>query len=171
MIALLLRLVIDLGNIDKSQQDPVQYIKKVFGSLHGLWLLKTTCPIPPSRYHLEHLGRLLSMLFVWVESVEYASHPKALQIVEPNRKQAISWINKVQKYDLDMYCCCLLPNPPMYARVGHPWNMLTSVTRKDMEILQRIVTLTKNGLVPELVSILLQSGIFSTDMHKLTFHF
>lgn len=152
MILTLFRLTLDLENINNSQHDPVYYIKKVFGSLHGLWLLKTTCPIPPTQYHLEHLGRLLAMLFVWVESVEYVSHPKALEIVKSNRQQAIGWINKVQKYDLDLYCSCLLPNPPMYARVGHPWDMLTSPTRKNMEILQRIVTLTKNNLIPEMVS-------------------
>ena len=78
-----------------DQVETMQYLKKIFRSLHGLWLLKTTCPIPPTSHHLEHLGRLFAMLLVWVESVGYATHPKVRPIVEQSMKQAIQWINKV----------------------------------------------------------------------------
>ncbi|XP_066913207.1 protein unc-79 homolog isoform X2 [Clytia hemisphaerica] len=140
---------LDVEIVDKSQQDLLQYIGKIFTSLHGLLLLQKTCPYPPTVYHLEHLGRLVAMLFVWVESVDYASHHEAVKIVNPNRQQAVAWLNKVAAHDFNFYCSCLLPAPPKHARVGHPWNMLTSVLRKDMEILQRITTLAKYGLVPE----------------------
>lgn len=146
------RLDLDVEIVDKSQQDLLQYIGKIFTSLHGLLLLQKTCPYPPTVYHLEHLGRLVAMLFVWVESVDYASHHEAVKIVNPNRQQAVAWLNKVAAHDFNFYCSCLLPDPPKHARVGHPWNMLTSVLRKDMEILQRIATLAKYGLVPENVS-------------------
>lgn len=151
MILCTYRLTLDVEIVDKSQQDHIQYLGKIFTSLHGLLLLQKTCPYPPTVYHLEHLGRLMAMLFVWVESIDYASHPEAVKIVKPNCQQAVSWLNKVAAHDFNFYCSCLLPDPPRYARVGHPWNMLTSVIRKDMEILQRIATLTTHGLVPEKV--------------------
>lgn len=136
-----------------DQMETMQYLKKIFRSLHGLWLLKTTCPIPPPNTfnHLDHLGRLFAMLLVWVESAGYATHAKVRPIVEQSMKQAITWINKVSDFDQELYCSCLQPDPPMFARVGHPWNMLTSVVRKNLEILQRLVSLNEHRLLPESV--------------------
>ena len=67
-------------------------------------------------------------------------------------KQAITWIKKVLDFDKELYCSCLQPDPPMFARVGHPWSMLTSIVRKNLEILQRLVSLNEHKLIPELVS-------------------
>lgn len=148
------RMGVEMENVfleQSKQQDPMAYLKKIFRSFHGLDLLKTTCPLPPSQFHLEHLTRLIAMLLVWIESVEYATHPKAVPIVKQKKKQAIGWINKILQYDVDLYASCLLPSPPLAARVGHPWELFTSVVRKDLEILQRLVNLTKQELICEQV--------------------
>ena len=133
--------------------EDIQFYTKVTRSLHGSWLLKNLCPIKPNQIHLEHLGRLLGMAFVWVEAVEYVKRPEIVEVVRQSRLQVLQWIRKALQYDPNLYCSCLLPNPPLFARVGHPWSMLSSAVRRDLEILQRLITLCKHDLIPENVSI------------------
>ena len=133
--------------------EDIQFYTKVTRSLHGSWLLKNLCPIKPTQTHLEHMSRLLGMSFVWVEAVEYVKHSQMLELVRQSRLQVLQWIRKVLQYYPDLYRSCLLPNPPLCARVGHPWSMLSSPVRRDLEILQRLITLCKHALIPENVSI------------------
>lgn len=133
--------------------EDIQFYTKVTRSLHGSWLLKNLCPIKPNQIDLKHLERLLGMAFVWVEAVEYVKHSRILELVRQSRLQVLQWIRKVLQYYPNLYCSCLLPNPPPFSRVGHPWSMLSSPVRRDLEILQRLITLCKHALIPENVSI------------------
>ena len=91
------------------------------------------------------------MLFAWLEAVACTSHVnlKIVAIVERYQTQAIDWILRVEKYDFELYCDCLLPLPPIQARVGIPWEALMSNTRQQLEGLQRLSVLVKYGLTPE----------------------
>ena len=131
------------------------YYRNITRSLHGLSLLKALSHIPPSSYNYEHMNRLLSMLFAWLEAVSFKASidVRIVEIVERYQAQAIDWIKKVQNYDFDLYCDCLLPLPPVQARIGLAWGSLMSETRQLQEGLQRISTLAKLGLLPEKVSV------------------
>ena len=147
---------IDLDTISAlqlSDKRDANYYKSITRSLHGLSLLKALSPIPPSSYNYEHMYRLLSMLFAWLETLSFKAniHVRIVEIVERYQTQATDWIEKVQNYDFDLYCDCLLPLPPVQARIGLAWGSLMSETRQLLEGLQRISTLVKLGLLPEKV--------------------
>eukprot|EP00794_Sanderia_malayensis_P019917 gene19917-21865_t len=129
------------------------FYEKITRSLHGLGLLKALSPIPPSTYNYELIGQLLSVLFAWLEAVACTSslHLNVVEIVERDQAQAIEWITKVERYDFELYCDCLLPLPPVQARVGLPWKSLMSRNRQQLEGLQRLSVLVKFGLIPEQV--------------------
>ena len=138
-----------------SDKLDANYYKSITRSLHGLSLLKALSPIPPSVYNYEHMNRLLSMLFAWLEAVSFKTniHVKIVEIVERYQTQAIDWIVAVQNFDFDLYCDCLLPLPPVQARIGLAWGSLMSETRQLHEGLQRLSILVKLGLLPEKVRI------------------
>ena len=146
-----------MNGLQISDKLDANYYKSITRSLHGLSLLKALSPIPPSSYNYEHMYRLLSMLFAWLEAVSFKTsiHVKIVEIVGRYQTQAIDWINKVQCYDFDLYCDCLLPLPPLQARIGLAWGSLISETRQLHEGLQRISTLAKLGLLPEKVSLVM----------------
>lgn len=156
---------IDLDTVCAMQlndkRDP-DYYKRITRSLHGLSLLKALCPIPPSTYNYEHIYRLLSMLFAWLETVAFKAniHVKIVDIVERYQAQAIEWITKVQNYDFHLYCDCLLPMPPVQARIGLAWDSLMSETRQLLEGLQKISSLNRFGLMPEKVIYFPEATLF-----------
>ncbi len=137
-------------DLPKDTKD-TNFYKKITRSLHGLGMLKSLSPIPPSSYSYEHMSQLLSMLFAWLEAVSCTTHMNLMivEIVQRYQKQAISWIEKVRNYDFELYCDCLFPLPPIQARVGLPWQSLMSNNRRQLEGLQRLSVLVGNGLVPE----------------------
>lgn len=137
-----------------SEKRDAHYYERISRSLHGLSLLKALCPIPPSNYNCEHMYRLLSMLFAWLEAVSFKAsiHVHIVEIVDRYQSQAIHWITKVQNDDFYLYCDCLLPMPPVQARIGLGWGSLMSETRQLLEGLQRISSLVRLGLLPETVS-------------------
>eukprot|EP00112_Aurelia_sp_Birch-Aquarium-sp1_P012594 Seg2649.4 transcript_id=Seg2649.4/GoldUCD/mRNA.D3Y31 product="F-actin-capping protein subunit beta" protein_id=Seg2649.4/GoldUCD/D3Y31 len=139
--------------IDDADKRDANYYKKITRSLHGLSLLKALSPIPPSSYDYERMYSLLSMLFAWLETVSCKSHIhlKIVEIVERYQAQAVDWIKKVERYDLDLYCDCLLPLPPVQARIGLAWDSLMSENRQLLEGLQRLSVLVRFGLVSEQV--------------------
>ena len=142
--------------IDDADKRDANYYKKITRSLHGLSLLKALSPIPPSSYDYERMYSLLSMLFAWLETVSCKSHIhlKIVEIVERYQTQAVDWIKKVERYDLDLYCDCLLPLPPVQARIGLAWDSLMSENRQLLEGLQRLSVLVRFGLVSEQVNVL-----------------
>ncbi len=155
-----------VANIELPESRDTNFYKRITRSLHGLGMLKALSPIPPSTYNYEHMGQLLSILFAWLEAVAFTSHMhlKIVEIVERYQAQAIEWIKKVEKYDFELYCDCLLPLPPVQARVGLPWESLMSRTRQQLEGLQRLSVLVRYGLVPEEVCI-----VYHSVMHCLEF--
>ncbi|XP_065069505.1 protein unc-79 homolog [Rhopilema esculentum] len=142
-----------ISSLTLSDKRDANYYKKITRSLHGLSLLKALSPIPPTIYSYEQINRLLSMLFAWLETVASKAHihVKIVEIVERYQAQAIEWIQKVESYDFHLYCDCLLPVPPVEARIGLAWESLMSENRQLLEGLQRISTLAKFGLLPEKV--------------------
>ena len=124
-------------------------------SFHGFWLLKVLCKIPPSKYIYEHASRLLSMLFSWVEAVSFTKHlksyPQLIAIVEKCLDLAKAWMLQVVQYDFNLYCDCLLPLPPVQARVGLAWDALMSNMRQQLEGFQRLSALVSRNLVNDQV--------------------
>ena len=143
---------------------------KMAQSIHGIYLLNAICTIPPtSSYEVEDLGKLLAAAFVWIEAVEYTSNSQMKTLIKQYRQQTLSWIMQLMKFDCELYISCLLPDPPLYARVGHPWNMLTSVVRKDLEIMQRLSTLMVHELIPENVCLEFKFKLIEMFFQKIFF--
>ncbi|XP_047132368.1 protein unc-79 homolog isoform X1 [Hydra vulgaris] len=145
-----LELEVDVQLVKNRLADSYDYMAKMAQSIHGIYLLNAICTIPPSStFEVEDLGKLLATAIVWIETVEYTSNFQIKNLIKQYRQQTLSWIMQLMKFNSELYISCLLPDPPLYARVGHPWNMLASVVRKDLELMQRLSKLIVHELIPE----------------------
>ena len=110
-------------------------------SRFGVWLLVKFCS-EPSCQCPERLGRLIAVVMQWMDATVYVPDGFAGQILEDLKTQQVCpWLKSVRQSHFDLFCSCLLPNPPPFAQVGSYWDILINKVRQHKEGLYRLCCL------------------------------
>ena len=119
-------------------------------SRFGVWILASQCRTVSLCKSDERLGYLISVVLDWMTATAAISDKGVRAKIETLKKEYISnWINVVKKANLDLYCTCLLPDPPAYVQMQGTSDMLADKIRLLKEGLYRICCLIPYNLVPQ----------------------
>ncbi|XP_048586447.1 protein unc-79 homolog isoform X2 [Nematostella vectensis] len=111
-------------------------------SRFGIWLLVGICSDPTKCESPERLGRLVAMVIAWIDTTSSLMRDYVGELLKRLASQhASKWLSAVRDDKMELFCACISPSPPEYARVGTCWDALTSTVRQYVEGLHRICCL------------------------------
>jgi hypothetical protein len=145
---------VEVANQDENQDVSEEDLNRgLLLSRFGVWILASQCRTVSLCKSDERLGYLISVVFDWMTATASISDKGVRAKIETLKKEYISnWINVVKKANLDLYCTCLLPDPPTYVQMQGTSDMLADKIRLLKEGLYRICCLIPYNLVPQEVS-------------------
>lgn len=117
-------------------------------SRFGIWLLVGICGDPSGCESLERLGRLVAMTIEWIDTTSSLMRDYVGELLKRLATQRASkWLNAVRDCQMELFCACVSPYPPEYAKVGGCWDSLTGPVRLLIEGLHRVSCLIPYQLV------------------------
>jgi hypothetical protein len=117
-------------------------------SRFGIWLLVGICGDPTKCESPERLGRLVAMVIEWIDVTSSLMRDYVGELLKRLATQhASKWLTIVRDTKRELFCACLSPTPPEYAKVGGCWDSLTSPVRQLIEGLHRVCCLIPFQLV------------------------
>ncbi|CAB4030354.1 Hypothetical predicted protein, partial [Paramuricea clavata] len=142
---------VEVANQDENQDVSEEDLNRgLLLSRFGVWILASQCRTVSLCKSDERLGYLISVVFDWMTATASISDKGVRAKIETLKKEYISnWINVVKKANLDLYCTCLLPDPPTYVQMQGTSDMLADKIRLLKEGLYRICCLIPYNLVPQ----------------------
>lgn len=122
-------------------------------SRFGIWLLVGICGDPTRCESPERLGRLVAMVIEWIDVTTSLMRDYVGELLKRLAAQhASKWLTTVRDTKMELFCACLSPSPPEYAKVGGCWDSLSSPVNQLVEGLHRVCCLIPFQLVIEEVS-------------------
>lgn len=122
-------------------------------SRFGIWLLVGICGDPTRCESPERLGRLVAMVIEWIDVTTSLMRDYVGELLKRLATQhASKWLTTVRDTKMELFCACLSPTPPEYAKVGGCWDSLSSPVNQLVEGLHRVCCLIPFQLVVDEVS-------------------
>ncbi|KFD70034.1 hypothetical protein M514_08994 [Trichuris suis] len=130
----------------------------------GIRMLVRFCP-PTKEAPDETIGRLLAAVFLWFDTTAllpsgkgrnsfiirlrnlYATDSIGASMEEVKSEFVNTWLRQVIDCHYEVFLQCLLPEPPIYARVGGVWDKLSKKTDQLKESLGKILALIPYDLI------------------------
>uniref|UniRef100_A0A5S6R432 Uncoordinated protein 79 n=1 Tax=Trichuris muris TaxID=70415 RepID=A0A5S6R432_TRIMR len=113
----------------------------------GIRMLVHFCP-PTKEAADDVIGRLLASVFLWFDTTAMLPSDSIGTSIEEVKSEFVhTWLRQVIENHHEVYLQCLLPEPPVYARVGGVWDRLSKKIDQLKEGLGKILALIPYDLI------------------------